>query len=503
MQIPARLDFASNIPESYSMLDLTLADMARGLKAGEYKSVDLVRGFLERIHQRDNAINSFISVNDDQALERAEQADAQRLNGSASALTGVPLALKDIYCTDGVLTTAGSKMLENFVAPYNATVVEKLEGAGTISLGKTNMDEFAMGSSNENSYFGAVHNPWDHSLVPGGSSGGSAAAVAAGLVPAAMGTDTGGSIRQPAAFCGITGLKPTYGRVSRYGIIAYASSLDQAGPMARSAEDCALLLNAIAGHDERDSTSVSRVVPDYTQELNEPLAGLKIGLPVEYFGEGLDDGVNKAIREAVKVYESLGAKVVDVSLPHTSLAVPAYYVIAPAEASSNLSRFDGVRFGHRCENPVDLEDLYKRSRAEGFGEEVKRRILIGTRTLSEGFYDAYYRKAQQIRRLIRQDFLDAFDKVDVLMGPAAPTPAFELGAQADPVSMYLQDIYTIAINLAGIPGISVPAGFVDKRPVGLQILGPHFGESHLLNVAHVFQQHTDWHTRRPSQYQGN
>lgn len=484
------------------MLDLTLAEMARGLTSGEFKSVDLVRGFLDRIQQRDADINSFITVTGDAALEQAEAADAARAKGDVGALTGVPLALKDIFCTEGVLTTAASKMLSNFVSPYNATVVEKLNSAGTISLGKTNMDEFAMGSSNENSFFGAVKNPWDHSLVPGGSSGGSAAAVAAGLVPAALGTDTGGSIRQPAAFCGITGLKPTYGRVSRYGIIAYASSLDQAGPFGRSAEDCALLLNAIAGHDGRDSTSVSRVVPDYTATLDQPLDGLKIGLPVEYFGDGLDAGVEQAIREAVKVYESLGAQVVDVSLPHTQLAVPAYYVIAPAEASSNLARYDGVRFGHRCDSPVDLEDLYKRSRGEGFGEEVKRRILMGTHTLSEGFYDAYYRKAQQVRRLIRQDFLDAFDKVDVLMGPAAPTPAFKLGEQADPVSMYLQDIYTIAINLAGIPGISVPAGFVDNRPVGLQILGPHFGESHLLNVAHVFQQHTDWHQRRPEQYQG-
>ncbi|MGJ8517162.1 Asp-tRNA(Asn)/Glu-tRNA(Gln) amidotransferase subunit GatA [Carnimonas bestiolae] len=484
------------------MLDLTLAEMARGLTSGEFKSVDLVRGFLDRIQQRDADINSFITVTGDAALEQAEAADAARAKGNTGSLTGVPLALKDIFCTEGVLTTAASKMLANFVSPYNATVVEKLNSVGTISLGKTNMDEFAMGSSNENSFFGAVKNPWDHSLVPGGSSGGSAAAVAAGLVPAALGTDTGGSIRQPAAFCGITGLKPTYGRVSRYGIIAYASSLDQAGPFGRSAEDCALLLNAIAGHDGRDSTSVSRVVPDYTAELAQPLDGLKIGLPVEYFGDGLDAGVEQAVREAVKVYESLGAQVVDVSLPHTQLAVPAYYVIAPAEASSNLARYDGVRFGHRCDSPIDLEDLYKRSRGEGFGEEVKRRILMGTHTLSEGFYDAYYRKAQQVRRLIRQDFLDAFDKVDVLMGPAAPTPAFKLGEQADPVSMYLQDIYTIAINLAGIPGISVPAGFVDNRPVGLQILGPHFGESHLLNVAHVFQQHTDWHQRRPEQYQG-
>ena len=479
------------------MHDKTLAELARGLAAGDFSSRELTSSLLERIKRHDGALNSFITVTDEQALKEADAADALRHKGEAGILSGLPLAYKDIFCTEGVRTSAGSKMLDNFIAPYNATVVEKLRYAGTVSLGKTNMDEFAMGSSNENSYYGPVKNPWNPTLVPGGSSGGSAAAVAAGLVPAALGTDTGGSIRQPAAFCGITGLKPTYGRVSRYGMIAYASSLDQAGPMARTAEDCAMLMNAMAGHDARDSTSVARNVPDYTQGLDKPLNGLKIGLPVEYFGDGLAPEVETAIREAVKVYESLGAQVIDVSLPHTRMAIPAYYVIAPAEASSNLSRFDGVRFGHRCDDPVDLEDLYKRTRAEGFGDEVKRRILIGTHTLSEGFFDAYYRKAQQVRRLIRQDFLDAFARVDVLMGPAAPTTAFELGAKADPVQMYLQDIYTIAINLAGIPGISVPAGLVDNRPVGLQILGPHFGEAHLLNVAHVYQQATDWHQRRP------
>ncbi|MFC0268289.1 Asp-tRNA(Asn)/Glu-tRNA(Gln) amidotransferase subunit GatA [Kushneria aurantia] len=485
------------------MHDRTLAELARGLAGGEFTSRELTAALLERIERIDPALNSFISVTGEQALNAAERADSARQQGKAGALAGLPLAYKDIFCTEGVRTSAGSRMLDNFIAPYSATVVDKLERAGLVSLGKTNMDEFAMGSSNENSWYGPVKNPWNSELVPGGSSGGSAAAVAAGLVPAALGTDTGGSIRQPAAFCGITGLKPTYGRVSRYGMIAYASSLDQAGPMARSAEDCALLLNAMAGHDPRDSTSVSRAVPDYSRELDKPLDGLRIGLPAEYFGEGLDADVEKAVREAVKVYESLGARVIDVSLPHTGMAIPAYYVIAPAEASSNLSRFDGVRFGHRCDDPASLEDLYKRSRAEGFGEEVKRRILIGTHTLSEGFFDAYYRKAQQVRRLIRQDFLDAFDKVDVLMGPAAPTTAFKLGAKADPVQMYLQDIYTIAVNLAGIPGISIPAGLVggnhptDHRPVGLQILGPHFGEAHLLNVAHVYQQATDWHQRRP------
>ena len=480
------------------MLDLTLAEMARGLASGELKSSELTKALLDRIEQHDDKINSFITVTRDNALEAAEAADAARARGDGGLLTGAPIALKDIFCTKDVLTTCASHMLDNFVSPYDATVVERLNAAGTVSLGKTNMDEFAMGSSNENSFFGPVHNPWHLDHVPGGSSGGSAAAVAAGFVPAAMGTDTGGSIRQPASFCGITGLKPTYGRVSRYGIIAYASSLDQAGPMARTAEDCALLMNVIAGKDQRDATSVEHDVPDYTVELDKPLKGLRIGLPIEYFGEGLDAGVEKVVRDAIRTYEALGATAVEVSLPHTRLAIPTYYVIAPAEASSNLSRYDGVRFGHRCDDPKDLMDMYLRSRAEGFGEEVKRRILMGTHTLSEGFYDAYYRKAQRVRRLIRQDFIDAFTTVDVLMGPAAPTPAFCIGEQSDPIQMYLGDIYTIAINLAGIPGISVPAGFSDGLPVGLQILGPHFGESRLLNAAHVFQQNTDWHSRRPT-----
>ncbi|SDN20359.1 Asp-tRNA(Asn)/Glu-tRNA(Gln) amidotransferase subunit GatA [Vreelandella arcis] len=480
------------------MHDKTLTQLANALDSGELSSRELTEHYLQRIQQSDAMLNSFISVTADHALEQADAADQARAKGNAGFLTGLPLALKDIFCTQNIKTSCGSKMLDNFIAPFDATVVEKLKAAGTVTLGKTNMDEFAMGSSNESSYYGPVKNPWDLTAVPGGSSGGSAAAIAAGLTPAALGTDTGGSIRQPAAFCGITGLKPTYGRVSRYGIIAYASSLDQAGPMARSAEDCAHLLNAMAGHDARDSTSMARGVPDYTDTLSAPLSGLKIGLPQEYFGEGLDPDVEKAVREAVSVYESLGATVREVSLPHTHYAIPAYYVIAPAEASSNLSRFDGVRFGHRCDNPSDLIDLYKRSRAEGFGEEVQRRILIGTHTLSEGFFDAYYTKAQKVRRLIRQDFLDAFEDVDVLMGPASPTPAFDLGANKDPVSMYLQDIYTIAVNLAGIPGISVPAGFVHGRPVGLQILGTHFAEAQLLNVAHQFQQITDWHLQRPA-----
>ncbi|GHC19966.1 Asp-tRNA(Asn)/Glu-tRNA(Gln) amidotransferase subunit GatA [Aidingimonas halophila] len=484
------------------MHDKTLIELSRALNAGEFSSRELIEAFLARIDRLDGRLNSFITVTAEQALAAAEVADAKRDGNEHPLLAGIPIALKDIICTQGVKTSCGSKMLDNFVSPYDATIVEKLAGSGTISLGKTNMDEFAMGSSNETSFYGPTHNPWDLTAVPGGSSGGSAAAVAAGLVPAAIGTDTGGSIRQPAAFCGITGLKPTYGRVSRYGIIAYASSLDQAGPMARTAEDCALLLETIAGHDLRDSTSVARSVPDYRAELGQSLSGLKIGLPREYFGEGLDPAVDAAVRDAVKTYESLGATVREISLPHTHLAIPAYYVIAPAEASSNLSRYDGVRFGHRCDNPSNLIDLYKRSRAEGFGEEVKRRILIGTHTLSEGFFDAYYKKAQQVRRLIRQDFVDAFEEVDVLMGPTTPTPAFDLNAKKDPVSMYLQDIYTIAINLAGIPGITVPAGFAEgtegERPIGLQILGPHFAESQLLNVAHQFQQNTDWHLRRPA-----
>ncbi|GAA3897737.1 Asp-tRNA(Asn)/Glu-tRNA(Gln) amidotransferase subunit GatA [Halomonas cibimaris] len=476
----------------------TVTSLAAALKRGDVSSRELATDCLKRIERAEPALNSFISVTAEQALAAADAADRARADGRAGFLTGVPLAFKDIFCTRDVKTSCGSKMLDNFIAPYSATAVQKLDAAGCVSLGKTNMDEFAMGSSNESSYYGAVKNPWDLTAVPGGSSGGSAAAVAAGLVPATLGTDTGGSIRQPAAFCGITGLKPTYGRISRYGIIAYASSLDQAGPMARTAEDCAHLLGAIAGHDPRDSTSAPHAVPDYAAELDAPLTGLKIGLPREYFGDGLDPAAAHAVNEAVKVYESLGATVRDVSLPHTRYATSAYYVIAPAEASSNLARFDGVRFGHRCDSPEDLIDLYKRSRAEGFGEEVKRRILIGTHTLSEGFFDAYYIKAQKVRRLIRQDFLDAFDQVDVLMGPTSPTPAFDLGAQKDPVSMYLQDIYTIAVNLAGIPGISVPAGFSGARPVGLQILGAHFSEARLLNVAHRFQQATDWHRQRPA-----
>ncbi|MCW8918776.1 MAG: Asp-tRNA(Asn)/Glu-tRNA(Gln) amidotransferase subunit GatA [Gammaproteobacteria bacterium] len=476
----------------------TIAELAAGLKAGEFTSEELTKAFLERIKAHDGRLNSYITVTGELALAQARAADARIAAGTAGPLTGVPIAHKDIFCTDGVRTSCASRMLDPFIAPYDATVVRRFKEAGVVMLGKTNMDEFAMGSSNETSFYGPVKNPWDLKAVPGGSSGGSAAAVAARLAPGATGTDTGGSIRQPAALCGITGLKPTYGRVSRYGMIAFASSLDQAGPMARTAEDCALLLGVMAGFDERDSTSVERDVPDYSAGLNNDLKGLKIGLPKEYFGEGLEAAVASTIEAAIEEYKKLGAEVVAISLPNTHLAVPTYYVVAPAECSSNLSRMDGVRFGHRCENPKDLEDLYKRSRGEGFGAEVKRRIMVGTYALSSGYYDAYYLKAQQLRQLISNDFKKAFEQVDVIMGPTTPTPAFNLGEKADdPVAMYLADIYTIAVNLAGLPGMSVPAGLVNGRPVGLQIIGNYFDEARLLNVAHKYQQATDWHSRDP------
>ncbi len=476
----------------------TIAELAAGLKAGKFTSEELTRAFLDRIKAHDDRLNSYISVCEEPALAQAREADRLIAAGEAGPLTGVPIAHKDIFCTDGVRTSCASKMLDPFIAPYDATVVERFKQAGVVMLGKTNMDEFAMGSSNETSFYGPVKNPWDLNAVPGGSSGGSAAAVAARLAPGATGTDTGGSIRQPAALCGITGLKPTYGRVSRYGMIAFASSLDQAGPMARSAEDCALMLGVMAGFDERDSTSVERDVPDYTAGLGNDLKGLKIGIPKEYFGEGLDLEVAKAVEAAIEEYRKLGAEVVEISLPNTNLAVPTYYVVAPAECSSNLSRMDGVRFGHRCDDPKNLEDLYKRSRGEGFGPEVKRRIMVGTYALSSGYYDAYYLKAQQLRQLISDDFRRAFEQVDVIMGPTAPTPAFNLGEKSDdPVAMYLADIYTIAVNLAGLPGMSVPCGFVGNRPVGLQIIGNYFDEARLLNVAHQYQQATDWHNQAP------
>jgi len=479
----------------------TLAELSAMLEAGEVTSVELTQTFLDRIKQYDGELNSFITLTEEQALAQAKAADEQRKTGNAGPLTGIPIAHKDIFCTLDVKTSCGSKMLDNFISPYNATVVEKMQAAGVVMLGKTNMDEFAMGSSNETSFYGPVKNPWNTNTVPGGSSGGSAASVAARLTPAATGTDTGGSIRQPASLCGITGLKPTYGRISRYGMIAFASSLDQAGPMAKTAEDCALLLNAMAGFDAKDSTSMDREVEDYTAELNKPLAGLKIGLPKEYFGEGLDAGVAEVVEKAIQQYKELGAEVIDITLPNTSLAVPVYYVVAPAECSSNLSRFDGVRFGYRCKDPKNLEDLYKRSRGEGFGAEVKRRIMVGAYALSAGFYDAYYVKAQQLRRLISDDFTEAFKEVDVIMGPASPETAFNIGEKSDdPISMYLSDIYTIAVNLAGLPGISVPAGFSNNMPVGLQIIANNFEESRLLNVAHQYQQNTDWHKQSPEAF---
>ena len=477
---------------------ISVTEASRRLAAGELSSVELTRELLARIAAHNDSLNAVITVTEDHALAEAQAADARRAAGEAGALTGVPLLHKDIFCTEGVRTSCASKMLDNFVPPYDATVISKFRAAGTVMLGKTNLDEFAMGSSNENSFYGPAKNPWDTARVPGGSSGGSAAAVAAGFAPGATGTDTGGSIRQPAALCGITGLKPTYGRVSRLGMVAFASSLDQGGPLAATAEDCALLLTAMAGFDPADSTSVDRAVDDYSATLDDDISGLKIGLPKEYFGEGLDGDMERAIRAAVAEYEAMGCELVEVSLPHAHLAVPAYYVIAPAEASTNLSRYDGVRYGHRCADPKDLEDLYTRTREEGFGDEVKRRILVGTYALSAGYYDAYYRKAQQVRRLIQQDFLDAFEQVDVLMGPTTPHPAWTLGEKVnDPVAMYLEDIYTLSVNLAGLPGMSVPAGFCNGLPAGLQLIGPHFSEARLLNIAHRFQQATDWHTRRP------
>ncbi len=481
--------------------DKTLAELSAMLEAGEVTSVELTQAFLDRIKQYDPQINSFVTVSDELALKQAADADAQRKAGKATPLTGIPIAHKDIFCTLDVKTSCGSKMLDNFISPYDATVVEKMKQAGVVMLGKTNMDEFAMGSSNETSFYGPVKNPWNTDAVPGGSSGGSAASVAARLAPASTGTDTGGSIRQPASLCGISGLKPTYGRISRYGMIAFASSLDQAGPMAQTAEDCALLLNAMAGFDPKDSTSIEKDVPDYTASLNQDLNGLKIGLPREYFGEGLDADVAEIINTAIEQYRSMGAEVIDISLPNSNLAVPVYYVVAPAECSSNLSRFDGVRFGYRCEDPKDLEDLYKRSRGEGFGEEVKRRIMVGTYALSAGYYDAYYIKAQKLRRMISDDFTQAFKQVDVIMGPTAPSTAFNIGEKTDdPVSMYLSDIYTIATNLAGLPGMSIPAGFSNNMPVGLQIIGNAFNESRILNVAHQYQQKTDWHKQIPAAF---
>ncbi|HEX4151372.1 MAG TPA: Asp-tRNA(Asn)/Glu-tRNA(Gln) amidotransferase subunit GatA [Steroidobacteraceae bacterium] len=480
---------------------LSIGELARRLNAGEISSVELTRHFLERIERLNPRLNAVITLTAESALIQAAAADRRRQAGERGRLLGIPLIHKDIFCTDGVRTSCGSRMLDNFIAPYDATIVGRLKAAGTVMLGKANMDEFAMGSSNETSYYGPVKNPWDITRVPGGSSGGSSAASAARLAPIATGTDTGGSIRQPAALTGVTGVKPTYGRVSRYGMIAFASSLDQAGVLARSAEDAAAVLAVMAGFDPRDSTSVDAPVPDYPALLEAPLRGLKIGLLREFF-DGLESRNAGLIRDALKVYTSMGAETVEVSLPHLPLSVPTYYVVAPAECSSNLSRFDGVRYGYRCRQPKDLLDLYERSRGEGFGPEVKRRIMTGTYVLSAGYFDAYYLKAQKVRRLITDDFRRAFEKVDLVVGPTTPTPAFAIGAKVDdPVTMYLNDIYTIGANLAGLPGISAPCGFIDGLPVGMQLIGPHFSEEKLLSAAHQYQRATDWHLKTPGGFE--
>jgi aspartyl-tRNA(Asn)/glutamyl-tRNA(Gln) amidotransferase subunit A len=485
---------------SHSATFATLTELARALAEKKASSVELATHYLDRIERLNPTLNAFITVDRDKTLAQARAADARLAAGSAGPLTGLPIAHKDLFCAEGWRTTCGSKMLTDFVAPYDATVIRKLHAeAGMVSLGRANMDEFAMGSSNETSYFGAVKNPWDTSRVAGGSSGGSAAAVAAGLAPVATATDTGGSIRQPAGMCNLTGLKPSYGVVSRYGMVAYASSLDQGGVMAHTAEDCALLLNGMAGFDERDSTSLERAPEDYRRDLEQPLAGLRIGLPKEFFGPGCDPAVMAAVQNAIQEYRKLGATLVDVSLPHTDLAVPVYYVIASAEASSNLSRYDGVRFGYRAPEYGNLDDMYMKSRSQAFGEEVKRRILIGTYVLSHGYYDAYYLQAQRIRRLIANDFAEAFKSCDVILGPTAPTPAFRIGEKiADPVQMYLFDIYTISVNLAGLPGMSLPCGQAAGLPVGFQLIGNYFSEARLLNAAHRFQQATDWHRQHPA-----
>jgi aspartyl-tRNA(Asn)/glutamyl-tRNA(Gln) amidotransferase subunit A len=482
------------------MFNASLKQLSCQLAEKKISSTELTTEFLNRIKALNPQYNAFITVNEEISLAQAQAADHMRAAGQAGPLTGIPIAQKDIFCAKGWLTTCGSKMLSNFISPYDAGVIERFNQAGAINIGKTNMDEFAMGSSNETSFYGPVKNPWDHAAVPGGSSGGAACAVAARLAPAATGTDTGGSIRQPAALCGISGIKPTYGLVSRYGMIAFASSLDQGGPMARSAEDLALLLNVMVGFDPRDSTSLQRETEDYARDLQKPLAGLRIGLPKEYFAEGMSKDVEIAITNALDEYRKLGAKTVDVALPNTPLSIPVYYVLAPAEASSNLSRFDGVRYGYRAESYSDLADMYRKTRAQGFGAEVKRRILIGTYVLSHGYYDAYYIKAQKLRRLIAQDFTEAYKQCDIIMGPTTPTVAFNLGEKSgDPIQMYLSDIYTSAANLTGLPAMSIPVGFGDKnRPVGLHIIGNYFREAQMLNVAHQYQQATDWHLKSPA-----
>jgi len=480
------------------MINHSLNELAALLAGKKISSAELTREFLVRIAKHNPAINAFVTLDEEKSLAQAAAADARIAKGDGGPLTGIPIAQKDIFCAKGWRTTCGSKMLANFTAPYDAYVIEQFDRAGAVNLGKTNMDEFAMGSSNETSFFGKVQNPWDRARVPGGSSGGSAAAVAARLAPAATGTDTGGSIRQPASLCGLSGLKPTYGVCSRYGMIAFASSLDQAGPMAKSCADLSLMMNVMAGFDNRDSTSLQRDQEDYARELNKPLAGLRIGLPREYFAEGLSAEVAKVVQDAIAEYRRLGAQTVEVSLPNTRLSIPVYYVLAPAEASSNLARYDGVRYGYRAPQYTDLLDMYCKTRAQGFGAEVKRRIMIGTYVLSAGYYDAYYLKAQKLRRLIAQDFAAAFKQCDVIMGPTAPDTAFKSDEKTDdPVAMYLQDIYTIAVNLAGLPGMSIPAGFANGLPVGLQVIGNYFDEARMLNVGHAYQQATDWHTRMP------
>ncbi|MEE2766573.1 MAG: Asp-tRNA(Asn)/Glu-tRNA(Gln) amidotransferase subunit GatA [Pseudomonadota bacterium] len=484
------------------MHDKTIAEISAGLQGGKFSSVEVTRAFLARISQFNEELNCFITVTEDKAIADARAADKRIAHGTAGPLTGIPIGHKDIFCTRSIKTSCGSKMLDNFYSPYDATVVSRLQDSGMVMLGKLNMDEFAMGSSNETSYYGPVRNPWDLTAVPGGSSGGSAAAVAARLVPVSTGTDTGGSIRQPASFCGITGIKPTYGRVSRYGMIAFASSLDQGGPLSRTAEDAAMLLQAMAGFDPRDSTSVDHPVPDYRASLDDGVEGLTIGVPSEFFDQDLDSEIAALLETTIAEYQRQGANVKEVSLPNVGFSVPVYYVVAPAECSSNLSRFDGVRFGHRCEDPDDLLDLYTRSRGEGFGAEVKRRILMGTYALSAGYYDAYYLRAQKVRRLISQDFHNAFEQVDVLVAPTAPSVAFGIGEKtSDPVEMYLSDIFTIAVNLAGIPALSMPVGFVDGKPVGMQLIGNFFSEGRLLNVAHRYQGVTDWHLRCPNGFE--
>lgn len=480
------------------MHNKTISQLHIELKNKKISSVELTEHYLNRINTLDKNYNSYITICAEEALKQAKQADEKIARGEISALTGIPIAQKDIFCTAGIKTTCASKILDNFIAPYESTVTQKFLEAGSVMLGKTNMDEFAMGSSNETSFYGPVKNPWNLACTPGGSSGGSAAAVAAGLAVAATGTDTGGSIRQPAALCNLTGLKPTYGRVSRYGMIAFASSLDQAGPLAKTAEDAAILLNVMSGYDPKDSTCVDRAVPDYTANLNNKIAGLTIGLPKEYFIDGLDPAVEKAVQTTIAELKKLGCTFKEIHLPHTELAASAYYVIAPAECSSNLARFDGVRYGYRCENPKNLIDLYERSRGEGFGSEVKRRILVGTYVLSAGYFDAYYRKAQRVRRLIRDDFVKAFNEVDMILTPSTPTPAFKIGEKLqDPVAMYLSDVFTIAVNLAGLPGLSMPCGFDKGLPIGVQLIGNYFDEARILNVAHQYQSVTDWHTKTP------